>query len=566
MKLCCLTLSYRRTFQAGKMDIWSFIEECRRLDLDGVDLHHDALVSTDEPYLRKVKRACLDRGLSISCFSISTSFGVAKDRQADALEKYKKWLRVAQYFGAPVARLFAGAPADEADREPAFQRSVECLRAMSEYAESLGVVAALQNHNHGALCRTGDDVLDLSAVTAAVTFDLNTQNATRATTGGFTLGINLQDGAGGNGTANFENIVGSSTAANSLTGNAAGNSLTGGAAADTIRGGASSDTATGGAGNDMYVFVDTAANTVDVVNESAGAETDVVDLSAVTAAVTFDLNTQNATRATTGGFTLGINLQDGAGGNGTANFENVIGGATATNTLTGNAAANSLTGGAAADTLSGGAGNDSITGGAGSDSLVGGNGDDSYMFADPTTAETDTINEVTLAGSGNDTMDFRMSSVAATVNLKNTSGSSHLATQGTSPVRTIDGTTKASLETVLGGTGSDNFTADSKGTQINHLDGGLGGDTLSAGGGNDMLVGGSGNDCVLGGKGNDTLFADSGADTLRGDKGDDRLEAGSCDAAIDSFDGGKNTDTLVGGLDSQDLAPVKIEFDLRTAC
>jgi sugar phosphate isomerase/epimerase len=84
---------------------------------------------------------------------------MTKDRQADALEKCKNWLRVAQYFGAPVARLFAGSSANEADREPAFQRSVECLRAMAEYGESLGVVAALQNHNHGALCRTGDDVL-----------------------------------------------------------------------------------------------------------------------------------------------------------------------------------------------------------------------------------------------------------------------------------------------------------------------------------------------------------------------------------------------------------------------
>ncbi len=159
MKLCCLTLSYRRTFQAGKMDIWSFIEECRRLDLDGIDLHHDALTSTDEPYLRKVKRACLDRGLAMACFSISTIFGVPQERQEAELEKCRKWLRVAQFFGAPVARLFVGSPANEADRPAAFQRSVDCLRAMSEFGESLGVVAALQNHNHGALCRTGEDVL-----------------------------------------------------------------------------------------------------------------------------------------------------------------------------------------------------------------------------------------------------------------------------------------------------------------------------------------------------------------------------------------------------------------------
>jgi sugar phosphate isomerase/epimerase len=159
MKLCCLTLSYRRTFQAGNMDIWSFIEECRRLDMDGVDLHHDALTSTDEPYLRKVKRACLDRGLTIACFSISTNFGVPKERQAEEIEKGKKWLRIAQFFGAPIARFFAGSPQNEPDRPAAFQRSVECLRAMSEYGESLGVVAGLQNHNHVALSRTGDDVL-----------------------------------------------------------------------------------------------------------------------------------------------------------------------------------------------------------------------------------------------------------------------------------------------------------------------------------------------------------------------------------------------------------------------
>jgi sugar phosphate isomerase/epimerase len=159
MKLCCLTLSYRRTFQAGGMDIWSFIEECRRLDLDGVDLHHDSLNGHDEGYLRRVKRACLDRGLSIACFSISTNFGVPAEKQAAEIDQGKQWLRAAQYLGAPVARFFAGSPQNEPDRPAAFRRSVECLRAMAEYGESLGVVAALQNHNHGALARTGDDVL-----------------------------------------------------------------------------------------------------------------------------------------------------------------------------------------------------------------------------------------------------------------------------------------------------------------------------------------------------------------------------------------------------------------------
>ena len=159
MKLCCLSLSYKRTFQAGKMDVWSFIEECRRLDLDGVDLHQDSITSRDESYLRRVKRACLERGLTIACFSISTNFGVTNEKQAAEIEKGKTWLSVAQYLGAPVTRFFAGSPQGEADRPAAFARSVACLRAMAEHGDSLGVVVALQNHNHGALARTGEDVL-----------------------------------------------------------------------------------------------------------------------------------------------------------------------------------------------------------------------------------------------------------------------------------------------------------------------------------------------------------------------------------------------------------------------
>jgi hypothetical protein len=38
-KLSVMSLSYQRAFRDGALDMWGYLEECRRLDVDGVDLH-----------------------------------------------------------------------------------------------------------------------------------------------------------------------------------------------------------------------------------------------------------------------------------------------------------------------------------------------------------------------------------------------------------------------------------------------------------------------------------------------------------------------------------------------
>ncbi len=93
----------------------------------------------------------------------------------------------------------------------------------------------------------GIDTIDMSAVTSAVQFDLNVSSATRA----MNLQIVLQDGGGGDGSAWFENVTGSTTAANTLIGNAADNTLVGGNVADVIFGIGGSNTLIGGDGNDV---------------------------------------------------------------------------------------------------------------------------------------------------------------------------------------------------------------------------------------------------------------------------------------------------------------------------
>ena len=59
MKLGCMSLSLRG------LDVNAFIDTCRRLDLDMIELHTSALPATDAETLRAVKMRCLRAGLPI---------------------------------------------------------------------------------------------------------------------------------------------------------------------------------------------------------------------------------------------------------------------------------------------------------------------------------------------------------------------------------------------------------------------------------------------------------------------------------------------------------------------
>ena len=84
LKLSILTLSYRQAFNDGRMELMRFLDTCRELSVDGVDLHDSAFPSVDRAALLAVKRDCLDRGLDIPCIAISNNFArPANDLPAD---------------------------------------------------------------------------------------------------------------------------------------------------------------------------------------------------------------------------------------------------------------------------------------------------------------------------------------------------------------------------------------------------------------------------------------------------------------------------------------------------
>src|SRR5262249_4623286 len=158
MRLCCLSLSFRPEFAAKQMDDLKFIDLCAKLELDGVDFNLSSLASTERDHLKKIKKACLETGLSIACLGVSNNFGRPEEAEQ---KKVRQGIEVAQFLGAPVVRLFAGSVSAGQTREAVWKRVVAGLRDAAEYGEKAGVAVGLQNHNHGNVAATGDDVLRL---------------------------------------------------------------------------------------------------------------------------------------------------------------------------------------------------------------------------------------------------------------------------------------------------------------------------------------------------------------------------------------------------------------------
>jgi sugar phosphate isomerase/epimerase len=159
MKISNYSLSYATLFTQGRMDVFQFLALCRELGVDGASLHIRNLQNTEADHLKRVRRAYLDAGLSVSQVTVSTNFGLPGERQEGELKRAREAIRVAVFLGAPLLRIFAGSPANEAERPKALDRAATAVRKLCEEAAEQGMPIGLQNHNHGALCRTGDDVL-----------------------------------------------------------------------------------------------------------------------------------------------------------------------------------------------------------------------------------------------------------------------------------------------------------------------------------------------------------------------------------------------------------------------
>lgn len=161
IKLSLQSLSYRDTFNDGKIDLFGIIEKAAEYRMDGVDLHFGHFASTERDYLEELRLLTLKRGLHNSYIGISNNFGLQGEELRAQVENYKKWIDVAAQMGVQMVRAFGAWVPEEETAEQVWPRLAGATKEVAAYGESKGVVVGLHNHNHGCMPATGDDVIRL---------------------------------------------------------------------------------------------------------------------------------------------------------------------------------------------------------------------------------------------------------------------------------------------------------------------------------------------------------------------------------------------------------------------
>jgi sugar phosphate isomerase/epimerase len=139
--------SYVSPWKRGQMDIPGFIHECKRLEVDGVELL-DYFWKDRDAETPLVKAALKDTGLPVGVYSVSNNF--VKPDQSERLAQLnviKKGVDSANEFGAGIVRVFGGdVNSSGVSFDDALGWIVDGLGAAAEYAQANGVVLALENH------------------------------------------------------------------------------------------------------------------------------------------------------------------------------------------------------------------------------------------------------------------------------------------------------------------------------------------------------------------------------------------------------------------------------------
>ncbi len=149
MRLGLSMWSYFAAWKRGALDIPGFIREARRLDVAGVELL-DFFWKDRAAETPAVRDALQETGLSVGVYSVSNNFALPDPAaRAAQVEIVIAGIDSAAEFGAGVVRVFAGNPQPGIGLSDAFDWIVTAFGECVGYAESKGIVLALENH--GAL-------------------------------------------------------------------------------------------------------------------------------------------------------------------------------------------------------------------------------------------------------------------------------------------------------------------------------------------------------------------------------------------------------------------------------
>lgn len=143
-----ISYSFHRAFDAGTMDIFRYIEFCKREGYTLLDpwMKHLERGLGDVAWLERVKEAARDAVLPFGCLAVDGGhiYETTPEARVETRTVRESWLRVAESLRARMVRIDAGGPEDLTDE--VFEIICEGYDELVRSAASRGLQVVMENH------------------------------------------------------------------------------------------------------------------------------------------------------------------------------------------------------------------------------------------------------------------------------------------------------------------------------------------------------------------------------------------------------------------------------------
>jgi sugar phosphate isomerase/epimerase len=159
--ISCETYSLRTYLNEGKYDFVSIMALMKELNIRGIALNDIWMRSYDKDYLRRIKQAAEDNGITIVALicegNLVTSDEAARKKQ---IEENIQKMRAAAYLGAKIIRFNLGSTGNPAeDATVGVERVITAFKELLPYAKKLGLKITVENH--GGVSATSANIIKI---------------------------------------------------------------------------------------------------------------------------------------------------------------------------------------------------------------------------------------------------------------------------------------------------------------------------------------------------------------------------------------------------------------------
>ncbi|QEG41073.1 sugar phosphate isomerase/epimerase family protein [Roseimaritima ulvae] len=155
-KISLAEWSLHRTLRSGKLDNLDFAKTAKQeFGIEAIEYVNQFFKdkAEDKKYLSELKQRADDQGvksLLIMCDGEGRLGDADEGKRKQAVENHHKWVRAAKFLGCHSIRVNAGSSGSYEEQQ---KRAADGLRALSEYAQPLGMNVIVENH--GGLSSNG---------------------------------------------------------------------------------------------------------------------------------------------------------------------------------------------------------------------------------------------------------------------------------------------------------------------------------------------------------------------------------------------------------------------------